>query len=75
MLEIFAITLLALAFLQTFPIDLAFLFAGDILVYLEIATLAALVAANARVRALLRYVAQSSNNRMAFRARFAPATN
>jgi len=28
-LEIFAITLLALAFMQTFPIDLVFLFAGD----------------------------------------------
>jgi hypothetical protein len=61
-LEIFAITLLALAFVQTFPVDLAFLFAVDILMYLEIATLASLVAANVRVRALLRYVAQSSKN-------------
>ena len=35
-LEFFAIVILALAFAQTFPIDLAFLFAGDALMYLEI---------------------------------------
>jgi hypothetical protein len=61
-LEILAIALLALVFVQTFPIDLAFLFAGDILMYLEIVTLASLAAANVRVRALLRYVAQSARN-------------
>jgi hypothetical protein len=61
-LEIFAITLLALAFMQTFPIDLAFLFAGDVLMYLEIVTLTSLVAASIRVRALLHYLAQSSKN-------------
>jgi hypothetical protein len=62
-LEIFAITLLALFFVQTFPIDLAFLFAGDILMYLEIVALASLVAASVRVKALLHYLAQSSKNR------------
>ena len=61
-LEIIAITVLALAFIQTFPIDLAFLFAGDTLMYLEIVTLTSLVTANLRVRALLRYLAQSSKN-------------
>jgi multisubunit Na+/H+ antiporter MnhG subunit len=61
-LEIIAITVLALAFIQTFPIDLAFLFAGDTLMYLEIVTLTSLVTANLRVRALLHYFAQSSKN-------------
>jgi hypothetical protein len=61
-LEIIAITVLALAFIQTLPIDLAFLFAGDTLMYLEIVTLTSLVTANLRVRALLRYLAQSSKN-------------
>jgi hypothetical protein len=61
-LEIIAITVLALAFIQTFPIDLAFLFAGDTLMYLEIATLTSLVTANLRVRALLHYLVQSSKN-------------
>jgi hypothetical protein len=35
-LEFIAIALLAMAFAQTFPIDLAILFAGDTLMYLEI---------------------------------------
>jgi hypothetical protein len=61
-LEIFAITLLALVFIQTFPIDLAFLFAGDTLMYLEIVTLSSLLAASIRVRALLQYLAQSLKN-------------
>jgi hypothetical protein len=61
-LEIIAITVLALAFIQTFPIDLAFLFAGDTLMYLEIVTLTSLVTANLRVRALLHHLAQSSKN-------------
>ncbi len=78
-LEIFAIALLALVFVQTFPIDMAFLFAGDVLMYLEIVTFASLAAANVRVRTLLRYVEQWSKNawnvatnviyRMALRAR------
>jgi hypothetical protein len=62
MLEIFAITLLVLVFIQTLPIDLAFLFAGDTLMYLEIVTLSSLLAAGIRVRALLRYLAQSAKN-------------
>jgi hypothetical protein len=61
-LEIIAITALALALIQTFPIDLAFLFAGDTLMYLEIVTLTSLVTANLRVRALLHYLVQSSKN-------------
>jgi hypothetical protein len=61
-LEIFAITVLALFFVQTFPIDLAFLFAGDILMYLEIVAVASLVAASVRVKALLQYLAQWSKN-------------
>ena len=35
-LEFVAIAMLAMAFAQTFPIDLAILFAGDTLMYLEI---------------------------------------
>lgn len=35
-LEFIAIAMLAMAFAQTFPIDLAILFAGDTLMYLEI---------------------------------------
>jgi hypothetical protein len=58
-LGMFAITLLALAFIQTFPIDLAFLFAGDTLMYLEIVTLGYVLAASVRVRALLNRAAQS----------------
>ena len=34
-LEFVAIAILAIAFAQTFPIDIAFLFAGDTLMYLE----------------------------------------
>ena len=34
-IEFIAIVILALAFAQTFPIDIAFLFAGDTLMYLE----------------------------------------
>jgi hypothetical protein len=36
MLEFVVIVMLAMAFAQTFPIDLAILFAGDTLMYLEI---------------------------------------
>jgi hypothetical protein len=61
-LEIIAITVLALAFIQTLPVDLAFLFAGDTLMYLEIVTLTSLVTANLRVRGLLRCLAQASKN-------------
>jgi len=59
-LEMIAITVLALAFIQTLPIDLAFLFAGDTLMYLEIVALTSLVTANLRVRALLHDLARSS---------------
>jgi hypothetical protein len=61
-LEIIAITVLVLAFIQTLPIDLAVLFAGDTLMYLEIVTLTSVVTANLRVRALLHSLARSSKN-------------
>jgi hypothetical protein len=43
-LEFVAIAILAIAFAQTFPIDLAFLFAGDALMYLEIVVVVRLAA-------------------------------
>jgi hypothetical protein len=42
--EFIAIAILAMAFAQTFPIDLAILFAGDTLMYLEIAVVIRLAA-------------------------------
>src|SRR5258708_25238903 len=43
-LEFVVIALLAIAFAQTFPIDLAILFAGDTLMYLEIVVIIRLAA-------------------------------
>jgi hypothetical protein len=63
-LEIIAITVLVLAFIQTLPIDLAFLLAGDTLMYFEIATLTALVTANLRIRAPLQHLAQIVEKRL-----------
>jgi len=48
-IEVLAITLLTLIFVQTFPLDIAILFAGDTLMYLELVTLASLVATTLRV--------------------------
>ena len=48
-IEVVAITLLTLIFAQTFPLDLAIVFAGDTLLYLELVTLASLVATTLRV--------------------------
>src|SRR3982074_99312 len=43
-LEFFAIAILVMAFAQTAPIDLAFLFAGDTLMYLEFVLIVRLAA-------------------------------
>jgi len=57
-LEFFAIVILALAFAQTFPIDLAFLFAGDALMYLELIVLVRLAAGREHLVQALRIAAQ-----------------
>jgi hypothetical protein len=54
-LEFFAIVILALAFAQTFPIDLAFLFAGDALMYLEILVAIRLAAGRELLQQALRF--------------------
>jgi uncharacterized membrane protein len=46
-LEFVAIALLVMAFIQTAPIDLAFLFAGDTLMYLEFVVIVRLAAGKA----------------------------
>lgn len=51
-LEFFVIALLAMAFAQTFPIDLAILFAGDTLMYLEILVALRLAAGRGAMKAL-----------------------
>jgi len=53
-LEFFVIAMLAMAFAQTFPIDLAILFAGDTLMYLEIVVIVRLAAGREHVHAMLR---------------------
>ena len=53
-LEFFVIAMLAMAFAQTFPIDLAILFAGDTLMYLEIVVIVRLAAGREHVQAMLR---------------------
>jgi hypothetical protein len=57
-LEFIAIVMLALAFAQTLPIDLAFLFAGDTLMYLEILIVLRLAAGRAHLNYALRLAAQ-----------------
>jgi hypothetical protein len=57
-LEFFVIVILALAFAQTFPIDLAILFAGDTLMYLEIVVVIRLAAGMEHFRYALRIAAQ-----------------
>jgi hypothetical protein len=57
-LEFFAIALLVMAFAQTFPIDLAILFAGDTLMYLEIVTIVRLAAGREHFYQMLRLVAR-----------------
>jgi len=53
-LEFFVVAMLAMAFAQTFPIDLAILFAGDTLMYLEIVVIVRLAAGREHVQAMLR---------------------
>jgi hypothetical protein len=57
-LEFVAIAILVMAFAQTAPIDLAFLFAGDTLMYLEFVVMIRLVAGREHVRAMLRLLAR-----------------
>jgi hypothetical protein len=68
-IEVVAITLLALIFVQTFPLDIAILFAGDTLMYLELVTLASLVATTLRVGRMLSHSFMPVKN--ALRAAFA----
>jgi hypothetical protein len=57
-LEFVAIAVLAIAFAQTFPIDLAILFAGDTLMYLEIVVIIRLAAGREHLQHALRLAAQ-----------------
>ena len=57
-LEFVAIAILVMAFIQTAPIDLALLFAGDTLMYLEFLVMIRLVAGREHVRAMLRLMAR-----------------
>jgi hypothetical protein len=57
-LEFFVIAMLAMAFAQTFPIDLAILFAGDTLMYLEIVVIVRLAAGREQIREMLRLAAR-----------------
>jgi hypothetical protein len=56
--EFFLIAMLAMAFAQTFPIDLAILFAGDTLMYLEIVMIVRLAAGREHFQAMLRLAAR-----------------
>lgn len=55
-LEFVAIAVLVMAFAQTFPIDLAILFAGDTLMYLEIVVAIRLAAGREHIVAMLRQI-------------------
>ena len=57
-LEFIAIAILAMAFAQTFPIDLAILFAGDTLMYLEIVVVIRLAAGREHIQQMLRLAAR-----------------
>ena len=57
-LEFIAIAVLVMAFAQTAPIDLAFLFAGDTLMYLEFAVIVRLAAGKEHFLHMLRLVAR-----------------
>jgi hypothetical protein len=57
-LEFVAIAILAMAFIQTLPIDLAILFAGDTLMYLEFVVTIRLMAGREHFQAMLRLVAR-----------------
>jgi hypothetical protein len=55
--EFLVIAMLAMAFAQTFPIDLAILFAGDTLMYLEFVIAVRLAAGRVHFREMLRLAA------------------
>ena len=57
-LEFVVIAMLAMAFAQTFPIDLAILFAGDTLMYLEVLVVIRLAAGREHLAHALRLAAQ-----------------
>lgn len=57
-LEFFAIAILVMAFAQTAPIELAFLFAGDTLMYLEFVVMIRLMAGREHIQAMLRLAAR-----------------
>jgi hypothetical protein len=56
--EFFIIAMFAIAFAQTLPIDLAILFAGDTLMYLEFIVMIRLVAGREHFWAMLRLAAR-----------------
>jgi hypothetical protein len=56
--EFFIIAMFAMAFAQTFPIDLAILFAGDTLMYLEFVVMIRLMAGREHFWAMLRLAAR-----------------
>src|ERR1700693_3400374 len=56
--EFVAIAMLAMAFAQTFPIDLAILFAGDTLMYLEIVVIVRLAAGREVFQQMLHIAAR-----------------
>jgi hypothetical protein len=56
--EFFIIAMFAMAFAQTFPIDLAILFAGDTLMYLEFVVMIRLMAGREHFWAILRLAAR-----------------
>jgi hypothetical protein len=57
-LEFIAIAILVMAFAQTAPIELAFLFAGDTLMYLEFVVMVRLLAGKEHFQAMLRLAAR-----------------
>jgi hypothetical protein len=65
-IEFVAIALLVMAFVQTLPIDLAFLFAGDTLMYLEFMVAIRLATAWLHVRQVLSFAMRAT--RLAIRA-------
>ena len=69
-IESVAIALLVIAFAQTLPIDLAFLFAGDLLMYLEFIVAIRLATAWMHLRQILNFAMRAA--RFAIRAIHAP---
>jgi hypothetical protein len=63
-LEFFVIAILVMAFAQTLPIDLAILFAGDTLMYLEIVTIVRLAAGRELIRETLRIAIRLAGSAM-----------